>query len=56
VRHLKPNGVALPYLTASTETRAFTAEWAMRFVFDRNGKVTVFRPYDDTAMVTAALR
>ena len=36
--------------------KAFTAAWAMRFVFDRNGKVAWFRPYEDTAQIAAALR
>ena len=42
--------------TAKSTGKTFTAEWAMRFVFDRDGKATMFRSYDDTAFVTTALR
>jgi hypothetical protein len=42
--------------TAKSTGKSFTAEWAMRFVFGQDGKVTAFRSYDDTAIVTAALR
>jgi|SRR5579871_1960580 len=42
--------------SARSTGKPFTAEWAMRFVFDGNGKVTFFRPYEDTAAIAAALR
>jgi uncharacterized protein len=41
---------------AKSTGKTFMAQWAMRFVFDRNGKVTLFRPYEDTAQIAAALR
>lgn len=41
---------------AKSTGKSFTAAWAMRFVFDGNGKLSHFRSYDDTAIVTAALR
>jgi hypothetical protein len=42
--------------TARSTGKTFKAEWAMRFVFDRSGKISLFRPYEDTAAIAAALR
>jgi len=42
--------------TARSTGKPFAAEWAMRFVFDGNGKLVLFRPYEDTAAIAAALR
>jgi ketosteroid isomerase-like protein len=41
--------------TARGTGKVFTAAWAMRFVV-KNGKLTFFRSYEDTAITAAALR